>query len=119
MSETLEEITRRKLRATLRRFEANHANRNGAKPKPKIQFTTLYEKNGQPKQVNCFLTDNEGRTHLGVARVNRAAGDIFLRKEGRRLARLRAECARDTHGTAIFRNGGICFAHDWNMGGNC
>jgi hypothetical protein len=87
-----------------------------AEPREYISFLTLTDQKGQPAEVLCTLIDKEGKMHVGVSKCNKDAGDQFLRKEGRRIARMRAECARDTHGTAFFKNGGICMAYDWKEG---
>jgi hypothetical protein len=83
-------------------------------PREYAAFSMRMDNKGQPKEVRCYLHSADGKIHLGVSRCNKDAGDTFTKKEGRRLARKRAECARDTHLTASFPNGGLCMACDYH-----
>jgi hypothetical protein len=76
-----------------------------------VQFQNIY-RGGRPKGVVCILVNEKGVPNVGISKCNWKAGDIFLRKEGRRLARERAEMANRHQSSAYFKNGGLMFGYN-------
>lgn len=84
-------------------------------PRECVEFAQLVDKKDNPYMMLCLLHAVDGKLHLGVSKCNRAAGDIYLKKEAKRISRRRAECARDTHGTAYFKDGSVMMEYDWSV----
>jgi len=70
----------------------------------KVIYYYKRDKKGNPVETICLLI-KDGGMHRGRSKCNRDAGDIFLKKEGRRKARERAEFAAQTQSSARFARG--------------
>jgi len=77
----------------------------------KVRYAIDRDSKGNPTgRVECVLKNPNGTISYGKSKCNQDAGDVFTIKEGKRIARLRAECARDTHATAFFLGGEVMLA---------
>lgn len=66
-----------------------------------ISVESITNNNGQINGVSCFLTEANGKTHMGLSRCNLQV-DTFNFEEGMRLAMRRAIFAMETGTTACF-----------------
>lgn len=78
-------------------------------PREYVEFQQVYKAHGKghrPVGMICLVHDDQGRTHLGTSWCNWEAGDTYIKKKAKRIARERAEIARNYELTAYFKDSG-------------